>query len=184
MRSRPQPIQIVSIRLWLQASEVWRYSMQDMSTVLTSEIVSTSSDDTLRLGEAVGKRLKGGECIELTSDLGGGKTVFVRGLAKGAGSDDQVASPTFTLAREYRTDTFAIHHYDLYRLEKAGILGEELAESLADPKAVVAIEWAGIASDLLPSDRLTIEFKITGPEQRILKMSAGPQHTHLLPQSI
>lgn len=72
-----------------------------MNIATTCQIVSTSSDATEKLGEQVGKRLKGGEVIELISDLGGGKTTFIRGLARGMGSTDHVSSPTFTISKFY-----------------------------------------------------------------------------------
>jgi tRNA threonylcarbamoyladenosine biosynthesis protein TsaE len=49
----------------------------------------------MQLAEQVGRRLRGGEVIELVSDLGGGKTTFVKGLAKGMGSNDAVSSPSW-----------------------------------------------------------------------------------------
>lgn len=144
------------------------------------EIESHKPEDTFRLGALVGNSLKGGECIELSSDLGGGKTVFVRGLAKGAGSQDQVASPTFTISREYKTKQFVIHHFDLYRLEETGIVGQELEEAIADSAAVVVIEWAAVANDVLPADRLTVKFVVTNQNARILELTAGPKHKQLL----
>jgi tRNA threonylcarbamoyladenosine biosynthesis protein TsaE len=120
---------------------------------------STSSADTERLGELLGNRLSGGEVIELRSDLGGGKTTFVIGLAGGAGSQDRVSSPTFTLSRIYKAKKLEIHHFDFYRLSEPGILRDQLAESLDNPKAVVIVEWADIVKDVLPKDRFSIEFE-------------------------
>jgi len=82
-----------------------RYSMLVMSTAMTWETASTSLRDTLSLGEAVGQKLKGGEVIELIGDLGAGKTAFVRGLAKGMGLPDEVASPSFVIRREYCSES-------------------------------------------------------------------------------
>jgi tRNA threonylcarbamoyladenosine biosynthesis protein TsaE len=115
----------------------------------------------------LGSRLKGGEIIELRSDLGGGKTTFVQGLAKGAGSQDRVSSPTFTLSRIYKTKNFDIHHFDFYRLNDPGILAEQLAEVLAEPNVVV-VEWADIVNDVLPDNKISIEFKpaVQNPEER------------------
>jgi len=128
----------------------------------------------------VGKRLKGGETIELVGDLGSGKTSFVRGLARGLGSNDQVASPSFTISRIYKTPKLELHHYDLYRLADPGVIGYELAESLADSKAVVAVEWAGEAEGVLPRDRLSIKFAASGDEERRLNFTAGARHQHLI----
>jgi tRNA threonylcarbamoyladenosine biosynthesis protein TsaE len=119
---------------------------------------STSSDDTERLGELLGSQLKGGEVIELRSDLGGGKTTFVRGLVRGAGSQDRVSSPTFTLSRIYKSKKFYIHHFDFYRLNDPGILADQLAEALENNNVVI-VEWADIVKNVLPDERLSIEFK-------------------------
>jgi tRNA threonylcarbamoyladenosine biosynthesis protein TsaE len=108
----------------------------------------------------LGSRLKGGEVIELRADLGGGKTTFVRGLAKGAGSTDNVTSPTFTLSRIYKAKKFQIHHLDFYRLEDPGILAGQLAESI-DDNNVVVIEWADIVKNILSKTHISIEFKPT-----------------------
>lgn len=120
---------------------------------------STSSADTERLGELLGSRLSAGQVIELRSDLGGGKTTFVIGLARGAGSKDRVSSPTFTLSRIYQAKDFDIHHFDFYRLNDPGILRDQLAESISNPQTLTVIEWADIVKDVLPNDRISIEFK-------------------------
>jgi len=93
---------------------------------------STGSEDTERLGELLGRRLRGGEVLELRSDLGGGKTTFVRGLVRGAGCHDRVSSPTFTLSRVYKSKDFEIHHFDFYRLQDPGLVANELAEVVGD----------------------------------------------------
>jgi len=125
------------------------------------QTLSTAAADTERLGELLGSQLKGGEVIELRSDLGGGKTTFVRGLARGAGSRAVVTSPTFTLSRIYKAKNFEIHHFDFYRLNDPGILAGQLAESVGDDRAVVVVEWAGIVKNVLPAGRISVEFKPT-----------------------
>jgi tRNA threonylcarbamoyladenosine biosynthesis protein TsaE len=110
--------------------------------------------------------LRGGEIIELVSDLGGGKTTFVRGLARGMGSKDNVASPTFTISRQYKAKGLTLHHFDFYRLPEPGLIAHELAEVLEDPKAITVIEWAGIVQDVLPTERITIHIKSTEDEGR------------------
>lgn len=127
---------------------------------------------TEKLGERIGQNLKGGEAIELVSDLGGGKTTLVRGIAKGAGSTDRVASPTFTVNKEYQAKNFRIVHYDFYRLQDAGIMAHELAESLEDPKKVTVVEWADIVQDILPANKITINIRSTGDDSRRLDISS------------
>lgn len=118
--------------------------------------------------------------LELVGDLGSGKTVFVRGLAEGIGSKDSVASPTFTISRVYRAKQCDLHHYDFYRLSEPGIVKAELAESVSNPRVAVAVEWSQIVKDVLPDDRLKVEFMTLSTNKRRLTFNAGPKHTGLL----
>jgi tRNA threonylcarbamoyladenosine biosynthesis protein TsaE len=122
-------------------------------------IRSTSSEDTERIGEYLGALVKAPEIIELRSDLGGGKTTFVKGLAKGIGSKDKVSSPTFTLNKIYKADHLEIHHFDFYRLNEPGVVSEQLEESLQNPRVITVVEWSDIVKDVLPEQRITVEFK-------------------------
>lgn len=151
-----------------------------MSTVATWHIDSTSSEATEQLAERLGQSLKGGEIIELISDLGGGKTTFVRGLARGAGSTDRVASPTFTISRVYKADDLEIHHFDFYRLGEAGLIAEELAEVISDPHVITVVEWADIVQDVLPQERLTITIEKTPADGRRLTFQAPASLQYLM----
>ncbi len=122
----------------------------------------------------LGKLLKGGEVIELVSDLGGGKTAFVQGLAAAMGYVGEVTSPTFTISHIYHLPSeLELHHYDLYRLAAGGVVGEELGDDLADDKAITIIEWPGIVEFELPEDRLRIEFLVSGENERQLTFRSG-----------
>lgn len=137
----------------------------------TKHITTATAEETEQFGQELGARLRGGETIELASDLGGGKTTFVRGLARGAGSMDHVASPTFTISREYEATNFTIHHFDFYRLHEAGIMSDELHELTGDPHAVVVVEWSDIVQHVLPADHLKVEIIQTGETKRELTIS-------------
>jgi tRNA threonylcarbamoyladenosine biosynthesis protein TsaE len=151
-----------------------------MSTGLIYETVSTSSERTEQLAESLGKKLRGGEVIELVSDLGGGKTTFVRGLTRGTGSYDKVSSPSFTLSNEYKTDHLTLYHFDFYRLREPGILRDELAEVIAEPQAVTVVEWAEIVEDILPKDKLTVRIKTTGENDRKLTFEYSENLKYLM----
>lgn len=137
-----------------------------MSTDMTLQIDSPDLNGSLKFAEQIGARLRGGELIELLSDLGGGKTTFVRGIALGAGSTDHVSSPSFTLTNVYEAGNVTIHHFDFYRLDDPGILRNEIAEVLMDSQAVIIIEWAGIIEDILPAARISIAITVTGEQSR------------------
>lgn len=114
------------------------------------------------------------------SDLGGGKTTFVRGLARGTGTTDKVASPTFTISKVYEADKFEIHHFDFYRLHEAGVVADELAEVIGDLKVVVVIEWADVVQHVLPEKRLTIIFAQTPEGTRALTFMCHEELKYLL----
>jgi tRNA threonylcarbamoyladenosine biosynthesis protein TsaE len=129
---------------------------------------SANAQQTEEIARTIGQRLKGGEVIVLISELGGGKTTFTHGLASGIGSTDNVASPTFTISRVYNGRDLDIHHFDFYRLTDPGVISHELIEAIENPKNIVVIEWPDLVEDVLPADRLTVEFKIIDDNVRNL----------------
>ncbi|MDL1969609.1 MAG: tRNA (adenosine(37)-N6)-threonylcarbamoyltransferase complex ATPase subunit type 1 TsaE [Candidatus Desulfofervidaceae bacterium] len=104
---------------------------------------SPSAEDTLRVGEIIGKKAQAGDVILLSGDLGTGKTWLTKGIAKGLEVPPEypVTSPTFTFVHEYPGRLF-LYHLDLYRLEEDvdwSVLG--LEEYLFN-EGVTVIEWA------------------------------------------
>lgn len=146
--------------------------MRDMSTEPILRIESTKPEDTFRAGEQFAKILEPGDAIQLVGDLGAGKTQFVRGLAQGLGSADEVASPSFTLSREYACpNDLTLYHFDFYRLDSPGIMRNEVAEVVGDSHAIVALEWGMDVADVLTSGCYQIE--ITSgkkAEDRLIKI--------------
>jgi len=135
---------------------------------------SKSYGDTLAVGRALGRKLSGGEVVELVGDLGSGKTALVRGLAEGINSRTRVQSPTFTLSRIYRgRNGLEIHHFDFHRLSEPGVVGQELAETLGYPKAVVAVEWSQIVRAVLPVDHLQIRIAVKDEQTRQFSLKTG-----------
>lgn len=127
--------------------------------------------------------MRGGETIELASDLGGGKTTFVRGLARGLGSQDAVRSPSFTLGNEYRAGDLTLYHFDFHRLSEPGIVRDGLAEILANPRAVVVVEWAYIVDDVLPAERLTVKIKAIAETSRGFVFEYPDSLDYLIPHN-
>ncbi len=144
-------------------------------------ITSHSIEQTQAFAEALGKVLRGGEIIELVSDVGGGKTTFVKGLARGLHINDVVQSPTFTISRLYAgRDGLELHHFDFYRLHEAGVVAAELAESLVQPNAVVVVEWGDIVHPVLPAGRLTINITSFGDTDRLITVDLPKKYDYLL----
>lgn len=94
-----------------------------------------------RLGKKLAKHLSGGDVILLTGELGAGKTVFCKGVAKGLGVRADVVSPTFTLMNEY-FGRVEFCHFDAYRLEDAyEAYGAGLTDFIGAETCVCAVEW-------------------------------------------
>jgi len=109
------------------------------------------------LGAKIGAVLRGGEIFELVGDVGAGKTTFVKGLAKGLEIDDDVQSPSFTISRIYEgRDGLILSHYDFYRLQDAGIMKMEIAESLKDSRNITVVEWGESVREVLPEARIVV----------------------------
>ena len=67
-----------------------------------AEYITTNEAQTQAIGEKLGKNAKPGQVFALDGDLGAGKTVMTRGIARGMGLNaDDVCSPTFTIVNEY-----------------------------------------------------------------------------------
>lgn len=156
-----------------------RVTIPNMQAV-TWTVASETPEFTEKLAENIGKAVKGGEVIELMSDLGGGKTTFVRGLVRGTGSKDKVASPTFTISKLYRAAKREIYHFDFYRLQEAGIMAAELAEIAGDPQAITVVEWAEVVAHVLPEDRLSILIKQTPEGTRSIAFTAPQRLSYLV----
>ncbi len=135
-----------------------------MATTISRE--TSSPESTEAAGEELGRRLRPGDLVLLKGELGAGKTTFVRGMARGAGSAALVASPTFQLVRIY-PGRLQLAHVDLYRLEKGDEVRHLSLDELLDAGAVV-VEWgerlAGAAGALITIEhvggdrrRLTVE---------------------------
>ena len=140
-------------------------------------IQSKSTSQTIRLGKSIGNRLRSGDVVALTGELGAGKTQFIKGLATGAGvgKPTYVSSPSFTLINEY-PGRIPFCHVDLFRLES-----EKEAEGLGledylHGGGITAIEWADKIPSLLPKEMLSIHIVYTGKNTRSVEVIGKGKH--------
>ncbi|MCQ2398987.1 MAG: tRNA (adenosine(37)-N6)-threonylcarbamoyltransferase complex ATPase subunit type 1 TsaE [Clostridia bacterium] len=128
--------------------------------------ISKSPEETEEFAVNFAKNLARGTVLLLSGDLGAGKTVFVKGLAKGLGITDEVTSPTYAYLNVYGD---LLYHYDCYRLssgEDAEALG--LTDYFGEDNICV-IEWAENIKDVLPSAVTTVKIeKISENERKII----------------
>ncbi len=142
----------------------------------TAEFTTGSAEQTMRLGRLLGEMIDQGIVLALMGDLGSGKTVLAKGLAKGLGVADEgeVTSPSFTLVNEYR-GRFPVNHLDLYRLQDP-LEAEELGwEDFVSNFAVTIVEWAEKFPRLLPAERIEVHLNwISLQERRLIFIGLGP----------
>lgn len=108
--------------------------------------------------------------MALRSGLGGGKTCFVRGIARGLGIGEMITSPTYTIVSEYPGEV-PFYHIDAWRLA-----GDEDFENLGGPEllsggGIAVIEWSERLPRSLPADAITVSIEISGPQERIIRFS-------------
>ena len=126
------------------------------------QIESFSEKDTFELGRKIGEKAGPGQIYTLDGDLGVGKTVFTKGLARGLGIREPVNSPTFTIVQEYRDGRLPLYHFDVYRIEDPEEMEEIGYDDYFFGEGVCLIEWAEKIRELLPEKviRITIEKKL------------------------
>ena len=134
-----------------------------------------STQKTMALGLRLAKKAKGGQIFALLGDLGGGKTYFTKGFAKGLGIKNIIQSPSFLLLKVYRIKKGSVKyfcHVDAYRLKEPKEVSEiGLKEYLGRKDAITVIEWADKIKRLLAPYRKTIlEFTFTGKNTRTISI--------------
>ena len=133
------------------------------------DIPLSSEQDTRRLAQAIGSRLRKGDVLLLEGDIGAGKTSFARALIQSAqDAPEDVPSPTFTLVQVYDTRLGEIWHSDLYRIGSTAEI-EELGLADAFSEAICLVEWPDRLGDLAPADALGIRFEVTDAENEARK---------------
>lgn len=134
--------------------------------------ISKSVEDTMKAGEKLAGRLKKGDLVAMIGDLGSGKTVLTKGIAKGLGVKNAryVNSPTFVIIKEYK-GKLPLYHFDLYRLDHPGILDSENFEEYFYGDGITVVEWADKIKGLLPKKRWKVKISVTGESKRKIEIS-------------
>lgn len=130
-----------------------------------SIFISKSREETEAFARAYAKTLFGGDVVLLEGEMGAGKTVFAKGVAKGLGIEEEVTSPTYAYMNDYDGRLF---HYDCYRIECV-----EQAERLGladyfDMGGVCLIEWAQNIAPLLPPVVKRVRMEKRGENERAI----------------
>ncbi|MFN2486255.1 MAG: tRNA (adenosine(37)-N6)-threonylcarbamoyltransferase complex ATPase subunit type 1 TsaE, partial [Acidimicrobiia bacterium] len=129
-------------------------------------VVCQEPADTARLGGRLASRLKPGDVLVLSGELGCGKTLFTGGVAMGLGVDEPITSPSFVLVRRYQSGFIPLVHADVYRL---GSKHEFEDLDLWGEPGVLVVEWGDVVEDFLPADHLRIDFEVADDDSRVVK---------------
>jgi tRNA threonylcarbamoyladenosine biosynthesis protein TsaE len=127
--------------------------------------ITQSQEETLALGIELGKHAKPGDIFALIGNLGTGKTILAKGIAKGLGIEEEITSPTFTLLEVYES-TLPLYHFDLYRISDDAELENLFFEEYWFGDGVSVIEWADRALKRLPLDIYIITLEYIDAERR------------------
>ena len=142
------------------------------------EVVSNSADETIAFGRRVGEQLRGGEVFAVCGQLGSGKTHLIKGVAAGAGAEDErcVNSPTFVLVNEY-SGRLDIYHVDAYRLETAAEFENIGFDDLCYAGSVVLVEWADKFEKILGQIKcVRIKLEHAGQTTREIHIENAPEY--------
>jgi tRNA threonylcarbamoyladenosine biosynthesis protein TsaE len=137
--------------------------------------ISNSVEETAGIGAKLAKKLKRGDVVALIGELGAGKTVLTKGIARGLGVKDirYVNSPTFVIIKEYK-GKIPLYHFDLYRLNRSSALDSESYEEYFYGDGIAVIEWADKIKKLLPERHIEVRLSVLGEKRRKIEIIKRP----------
>ena len=148
-------------------SQLWIIFMHTYTT--------NSFEETQNLGEKLAKKIidsglqKTAVVLGLSGNLGGGKTTFMQGFAKGLGVNEKILSPTYVIQKRFEIKNIFknFYHIDCYRInEPEEILELDFKKIISNPENIVAVEWPEKIKKFLPKNIITIDFKFINENQR------------------
>ena len=136
------------------------------------KVLSKSVEETMEIGAKFAKGLKKGDVVALIGELGAGKTVFTKGIAKGLGVKNSryVNSPTFVIIKEYE-GRFPLYHFDLYRLDGHSGFDDMNYEEYFYGDGVTVIEWADKIREILPKRYIEVKLTVVGETERKIEIN-------------
>jgi tRNA threonylcarbamoyladenosine biosynthesis protein TsaE len=143
---------------------------------MSLECESQSARQTKKIGELLAKEILGetkakkAKVLALKGELGGGKTTFLQGFARGIGIKEKILSPTFIIQKSFKikkSNFKFFYHIDCYRIQKQKeILDLDFKNTINNPQNIVAVEWADRIAKILPKNIIKINFKVIDKNKR------------------
>ena len=138
---------------------------------MKAELTTASAAETEAVAGRLAARLRPGDVVTVSGELGAGKTTFVRGACRALGVVQPVTSPTFTIGHRYRGRA-DVSHLDLYRF--SGLSAAEWGD--LEPyfdDAVAFVEWPEAGAGSLPPARVSVRLEHVDPEHRRIRLDAA-----------
>ena len=139
------------------------------------EYITSSPEETEKLGAALGRVIAPGTVIAYSGDLGAGKTAFTRGIARGLGILEPVTSPTYTIVNEYLGGRLPLFHFDMYRLTSSEDLWDIGWEDYLERNGICAVEWSENVKDALENP-LFVQIEKLGDTSRRITLKGEPEY--------
>jgi tRNA threonylcarbamoyladenosine biosynthesis protein TsaE len=134
-------------------------------------IDSRSAAETEALGARIAARLRAGDVVVVSGEVGAGKTTLIRGACRALGVTEPVTSPTFTIGQRYGGGRMPVSHLDLYRLQ--GLEGEDpaLLDDYLGGDGVAFVEWPAAGAERLGRPALEVRLEHAGDEARTIEVN-------------
>ena len=139
------------------------FQTQNIGRILVEEILKTQY------------RKKNGFLLALEGDLGGGKTTFLKGFAKGLGVRQKITSPTFLIMKRFPVSGSKFrnfYHLDCYRIKGFGeVLALGFKDIISGSENIIAVEWAEKIRNILPKNIFSIKFEFINKNTRKINLA-------------
>lgn len=132
---------------------------------------TNSASETEALAAALAARLKAGDVVLVSGELGTGKTTFVRGAARALGVRGAVTSPTFTIGQVYAADGLELAHLDLYRLPTLAAEDPALLDDYLAPERIGFVEWPGTRGAAFERVAARVSLRHGGGDRRLVEIA-------------
>ena len=144
------------------------------------EFYCANSEETEKLGFAIGQAAGEGDVNCLSGDLGAGKTALAKGIALAKGvPESEITSPTFAIMNIYQGKDTDLRHFDLYRLNRAEELDDIGFDEYVGGCGITMIEWADLFTEEMPEEYLQINISVENTGRKIILEPHGRQYEEL-----
>jgi tRNA threonylcarbamoyladenosine biosynthesis protein TsaE len=133
-------------------------------------VASTSAAETEALGARIAERLRAGDVVVLSGEVGAGKTTLIRGACRALGVSEPVTSPTFTIGQRYAGGRLPVAHLDLYRLQTLEGEDPALLDDYLGADGVAFIEWPAAGAERLGRPALEVRLAHEGEDRRRIEV--------------